>query len=139
MPPLILSHILWWSKPEFDSTTHVDRKMTFWFSISTLKIRKKSNTFEQYSNFIHHSNRLWETNNMRYIKHWNSKMSNFGEIIFYSPIYFMHWFLFLNLISICLRSHALLQVLRQKVSNRFFVMMCSDPCQMKEIARLLIR
>ena len=70
---------IWFHPP----SPHKNEFLIFHFNI---EIPKKSNTFEQYSNFIHHSNRLWETNNMWFIKHWNSKMSNFGEIIFYSPL-----------------------------------------------------
>ena len=51
VPSLILSQILWKFKPKFHSTTHVVRKMTFWFSISKWKMRKTSIWFKQYHKF----------------------------------------------------------------------------------------
>ena len=51
VPSLILSQILWKFKPKFHSTTHVVRKMTFWFSILKWKMRKTSIWFKPYHKF----------------------------------------------------------------------------------------
>ena len=96
MPSLILSQIFWWLWPKFYWINHVVRKMTFRFSISTWKIQKTSKTLNDTISSIHHSNSFLETNNMKFIRNWNSKISNFGELFSFSPL----WKLLIRILDI---------------------------------------
>ena len=61
-------------------------KWPFDFPFQHEKSKKLQLRFNNTPTSIHHSNLLWEPNNMRFIKNINPKMSNFGELKFFSPM-----------------------------------------------------
>ena len=64
MRPLILSQTDFLSKLEFDSTTHVDKRTTFWYLIFEMKNRKMSKMLDDTISYIYRWNRLSEPKNM---------------------------------------------------------------------------
>ena len=66
MRPLLLSQTDFLSKLEFDSTTHVDKRTTFWYLIFEMKNRKMSKILDDTISYIYRWNRLNEPKNMNY-------------------------------------------------------------------------
>ena len=60
-------------------------KWPFDFPFQHEKSKKFQLRFNNTPTCIHHSNRLWEPNNMRFSKNINLEMSNFWELNFFSP------------------------------------------------------
>ena len=98
---LILGQTYFLSKLEYDSTTHIDKRTTFWCSTFDMKNKKISKSCDHIISVIYRWNRLNEPKNMNYTENEISKMSNFGKLIFISPLSLKNY---LSPMSLCMWS-----------------------------------
>ena len=86
MRPLILGQTYFLSKLEYDSTTHIDKRTTFWCSTFDMKNKKISKSCDHIISVIYRWNRLNEPKKHELHRKWNLKNVQFRKTNFYFTI-----------------------------------------------------